>query len=521
MGLNQNKRKYFLIFILIVLIGLFFRLWHVEFGLPHSFYADEPEIAELAIKYTYEFKDIVRNNNYYKLIPISYVYGTLPAYAYTLATVIFSKTSNILNISFDKTTLYIYMRTLTAFISLAVVPATTLLYLTLFKKTENRAWGAVLVAVLSALNWKLLVHAHYVNADIMLTLLLTLLYITTLKYLQNPQKSLYVWLTGILLGLSIGTKITAGITLPLFIAIFVSKKDYKSMAGFLLSAGAVFIITNPFSLIFFKDFSYRIFEMIFIEGGLVFDSVDLSPLKYLSASTYILTPLIFLYAVYGIYTVLKSDKKDSSHIFLILTVIFYLVFFSIQKRRVDRWLLPIIPIFITYGAYGITHFLQTSKFSKVGLVLVLTAVIGAYMYFPYVLLSQFQKDTPKSAAYLWSRDNLPQLSHKLAYTEEGLDPLNKLPFSKVRVIQVYTPENAHLFYPEDPLLYDYVILSSRPMTYFKKPIIDSTYPEYVSRWEMFEDTVKNPAKFKLIKTFIGTKPNLIPLSDVFIYERVN
>ena len=54
-------------------IGLLFRLYHIEFGLPHSFHADEPEIAEFAIKYTYEIRGIIENGDYYKLIPLNFV----------------------------------------------------------------------------------------------------------------------------------------------------------------------------------------------------------------------------------------------------------------------------------------------------------------------------------------------------------------------------------------------------------------------------------------------------------------
>jgi hypothetical protein len=103
--------KYHILSVLIILLAIFFRLWHVDFGLPHSFYADEPEIAELAIKYTYEFRDIFINHNYYKLIPVNFVYGTFPAYMFTAATMVFSKSLNLLSITFTKTTLYIFMRT--------------------------------------------------------------------------------------------------------------------------------------------------------------------------------------------------------------------------------------------------------------------------------------------------------------------------------------------------------------------------------------------------------------------------
>jgi len=40
----------------IIIFGLYFRLHAINFGLPHCFHADEPEIVELAVKYTYQIR---------------------------------------------------------------------------------------------------------------------------------------------------------------------------------------------------------------------------------------------------------------------------------------------------------------------------------------------------------------------------------------------------------------------------------------------------------------------------------
>jgi hypothetical protein len=55
------------------------------------------------------------------------------------------------------------------------------------------------------------------------------------------------------------------------------------------------------------------------------------------------------------------------------------------------------------------------------------------MFFSVMLLFEFRRHTPKSEAYLWVRDNLPDITTKLTITEEGLDPMNKASFSKVIV----------------------------------------------------------------------------------------
>src|SRR3989344_5874967 len=107
------------IFLLVTLaaLGLLFRLYHIEFGLPHSFHADEPEITEPAIKYTYEFFNIIKNNDWHKLIPVSFVYGTFPVYFFTVFTMTFSKSLNLLNATFNKTDIFIFLRLINSFVS--------------------------------------------------------------------------------------------------------------------------------------------------------------------------------------------------------------------------------------------------------------------------------------------------------------------------------------------------------------------------------------------------------------------
>lgn len=491
--------------------GLLLRFWHNDFGLPHSFYADEPELAELAIKYTFELRSILSNNEWYKLIPISYVYGTFPTYVLTLFTIIFSKTLGLLGITFSKMDIYVYLRTLTGIFSFLIVPTIYYLYLKLFKDM----FGALFSFFLLAFNWRLIVHSHYVNADIFITILLSLSFLTMYLYKTGKKDTLYTILSGILFGLAVGTKITVLLTLPLYWYLFIKKKDIRGLVAFSFIIFGAFMLSNPFSIIYANDFVFRIYTMLFKEAGLVFDSVDLNPFKYVIALSWISTLPVLLLSVFGIYKTYRGGKDKSFHIFLLGNVILYLIFYSLQSRRVDRWLLPILPLIILYASFGISSIKK--KLNFFGNLL----VFGYYLYFPILLLTQFQQNTPKSSAYLWMRENTiiddPTIK-TLVYTEEGLDPMNKLPYSKVYQYNVYEGDGAHLFLPDDPYLYNYVILSSRPMENYKRVPVGDKYPEYHKAWESFENEVTN--NFELIQSFELSKPNLIPLSDVYIYENL-
>ncbi|OGC68788.1 hypothetical protein A2415_05435 [candidate division WWE3 bacterium RIFOXYC1_FULL_39_7] len=520
----NSKRKNILLFLSLLLLGLGLRLYHIEFGLPHSFYADEPEFSELAIKYTYEIKDIVRNNDYYKLIPISYVYGTFPTYLLTVLVMGFSKINNLFNLPFDKTSLFIFQRVITAFISLLVVVATGYIYKVRFstargiKFSENR--GLFIAVLLAALNWKLIAHAHYVNADIFITLLICLSIGFLLQY-HKTTGSKYLILSAVFFGLAVGTKVTALMTLPFHLWLIADRKDLKGFLAYCFIILGTFAITNPFSIIFSGDFITRVLSLATKEAGMVFDSVDLSYTKYVAALAYIATPFVFMISLYGMWRSSKFSGEKKLDMFLLSYVATYLLFFTLQSRRVDRWVLPVLPIILVYAAYTIDQIfaLTRSKFKPI-LLLVLVATLLYYVFFTGTLLSQFRRDTPKSEAYLWAKANLPELSTKLAYTEEGLDPLNKLPFATVIKFKVYASENAQFFTPENPELYDYVIISSRPMENYKREEVKTKYPFYYKKWAAFEEVLMDPTKFELIKDFTLNKPNLIPLSDVYIYKNL-
>lgn len=512
-----TKTNYWVILGLILALGLFLRLYHIEFGLPHSFHADEPEISELAIKYTYEIRSIIKEGEYYRLIPISFVYGTFPTYLLALLTMLFSKINNLLGIIFNKTSIFIYLRVINSAISLVVIPAIAFLYHKLFK--DNK--GALVAGLLAALNWKLIVHAHYVNADNVLMVLLALSYITIYLYYNKKSDTLYTILSGVLFGLAIGTKVTGVIALPFFCYLFIKKKDFRGLAAFSFVFFGVFMITNPFSILFANNFAFRIYTMLTKEAGMVFDSVDSNPLKYLFALGNMITLPFLLVSLYGIFDSKPTKQQKPYHLFLLGNLVMYLVFYSLQSRRVDRWLLPILPIVLVYSARGVILLIkQRKKVLRLASYLLIILGLGFYLYHTNLLLNQYKRHTPKSEAYLWMRDNISKESNKLVYTEEGLDPMNKLLGARVIKYQVYTSENAQFFLPENPDGYDFVVLSSRPMQNFKKPEVAQKYPFYTKRWQQFEDNILKSGKFELIKEFTLPKPNLVELSDVFIYKNL-
>jgi hypothetical protein len=517
-------------------VGLGCRLWHINFGLPHSWYADEPELGEPAIKYTYELKTILTHNDIYKLVPESYVYGTAPVYFYTILTMAFSKTLGILGIPFTKMDLYVFMRVVNAGISFGLIPAMYLLVKSagLTRRLVPTIAGILLVAF----NWKLIVHAHYLNHDLVITLLSVVANLFFYRYLirrqadaQAETDTANTVLFALFFGLAIATKITVLLTLPVYLVILLLNKDYRNCVAAVLIMLGVFIVTNPFAWLFMGDFLTRLLEMQTKEAGMVFDSVNYSPLKYVQALAWLVTPPVLALATAGIglATRLKSETGARRQLYILLAVQIgiYLLFFSLQSRRVDRWLLPIVPNVLLFAVVALdkgAEYLAKAAGNRVAVkgltVLGLAGAAVYYLYFGAAATRQFTRDTPKSAAYLWAKANLPAAAPKFGLTEEGLDPLNKLPTATIWQYNAYASKGAQFVYPPDPTLYSYVILSSRPIAWPQTPEVVATYPRYAQAWREFTAALADPAKFTLLQTFAGSEPNLIPLSNVAIYRKV-
>jgi len=507
----KSHYKDLLILFILFFVGLVFRFYHINFGLPHSFHADEPEIVEPAIKYTFELKSIIQNGDYYKFIPVSFVYGTFPTYVNTLLVMLYSKSANLLGIAFDKTTLYILSRGFVAILNASLIFLTYFLYVRITKTYK----GALLTAFLFALNWNQIVLSHYVNQDAYTVFLQLLTLYLGYRFFDSEIKTPKVILLGVLVGFLIGTKITAIIILPLFLLPFIVKKDVRSLTAFLFIVFGAFCLSNPFSIIFFQDFMLRIVEMFTKEAGVVIDSYDPTFYKYFLSLENLLTSFLLILSVLGILQFsFKKEVSSYKKIYLIGFVVIYIVFFSISSRRIDRWVGPIVPLLLIFSSYYLANLSR-----KVGVILMFMSIM-AYLYKPVLLLYQYQRFTPKSEAYLWLQKNTSTLDRKFVLTEEGLDPINKLPNSASLVFNQYESEGAFLTFPPNPYLYDYIILSSKSLDSYKKDFIQKEHHYYFEKWKSFETIVTTSSDFENVYEKSIPKPNLINVSDVYVYKKV-
>jgi len=128
-------------------------------------------------------------------------------------------------------------------------------------------------------------------------------------------------------------------------------------------------------------------------------------------------------------------------------------------------------------------------------------------------------------AYEWTKNYLKQPKNSkiklLVYTNKGRDPFTRIGKSDVKLFEVYESKDAEKFFPADPKNYDIIVIYSGMEKNYKNSYVRENYPQYSDAWIDFEVELENSEQFRLIKSFETTETNLLGLSNIYIYEKVN
>lgn len=504
----MNHAKLLIVCCLLFLFSLCLNIWKLNYGLPFSFFANELFLAEPVFTFSSHFFEYIRSGNLVAFNTNNFVYGTFPIYLLTLFKVLGDMFIHVTKLG-DSMSQHLVLRLFTAFISSFIPVITFILSFKLFKNFK----AAVFAGVLASLNWSLIYYAHFLNQDIFVTLtfLLCILFLT--MSLESTKKLSLLILSGIFFGFAVGTKITVVSLVPLFLIYFFKQKQWRFGVIFVGAALFAFCLSNPFSIISLQDFIKRLLIMREREAGIVFTSVDFGLFKYLHALSYLLTPEIFILGLLGFYRIFKTPSDKRMHLLILSSICFTVLFFTSTPRRVDRWVVFLIPYFIIYSSY----FVFSLKRPWVNFVILVTLL--ASVTYSGSLVRQLSLDKPRAKAFKEMKEiTATRDVNTLVYTEEGSDLFMQLDGTRVILFEVYASQHAQRSLPVSPKGYDYIVLSSKAMATFKKPYIVKHYPEYAKSWSSFENSVAHSDQFKLFRSYKTTKLNLLNIAEINIYK---
>ncbi|MCM8818311.1 MAG: glycosyltransferase family 39 protein [Candidatus Omnitrophica bacterium] len=336
-----------------------------------------------------------------------------------------------------------------------------------------------------------LAHSCLVTTDVPFTLFFVMTFYFLYKFFETDKKIFLIY-TGLSFGLSLSTKFTGIMLMPLILLILIIleiKDNLKTKFKLWVPSFLFFLILLPF-FILLSTYSFYGFNN-FIEGfkSILFETTKIGHLSYLNGKFsakgwryYFLLAFIYKTPIPLIILILlsffisfKLEKKEK---FLLIPALIYFIFSSLSKKQIGiRYILPVYALlYIFSGRLFIHHY-------KIKLNLNLKKIILTIFIFWYVFVSM--KIHPHYLAYFNQFAGGPDYGWKHLIDSnidwgQDLKGLKKYlqkegnPELMLNYFGSILPETYGLLY--EPFLYPFFILRVREENYhFNSPNPEKEY----------------------------------------------
>ena len=228
--------------------------------------------------------------------------------------------------------------------------------------------AALVTVVLLAVNPLHIKQTHLINVDTPLTLFVMTSLLFMHRLIAEPHQKWYI-LSGMSIGLAAATKFTGAVLLPvLLLAHLLCSSSIrealrslvsKNLAISLLCAFGTFLLFNPYIVLDFKsfltDFTFEQQHMSYGHFGL--DESVSTPAFYFLHSIPVHLGWVFsaIVAMSIIHVLYRHEKWP----FIAFTAA-YLAIILFWRMRADRYLLPLVPVWIALGSIGLIQSWEAS-----------------------------------------------------------------------------------------------------------------------------------------------------------------
>jgi len=394
--------------------------------------------------------------------------------------------------------------------------------------TSIKYWATFLYAI-SVLPIQL---SHFFATDTFLNTFVFASFYFSLSFFYS-DKSWDGIMSAFFFGLALASKINAVYILPLvlFLLCFrlLIKKQFIAAAVIV----ALFVCVSYFTLRITEPYYFESSDFFSLQPSLLFIK-NMKELTGLSSGKvffppavqwYSKTPILFslfnlsffglgvpyfVFSIMGIYLLFKRWSKRHTSIelvMIILWVIGYFLYYSIQFAKTMRYLILIYPFLSIFAAFGIREFIRRYKILNTRY-FILFILLAWSLIFSSIYL---QKHTRYQASF-WIHQNLPKKSVILAeYWDDALPMMLDGEDNKQ-----FTIESMGVFDPDTPEKWnkiekqleqaDYYILSSN-RAWASVPTIPDKYPRM---GQYYKDLFDGKTKYKLIQKFIPFYQSFFP-----------
>jgi tetratricopeptide (TPR) repeat protein len=414
--------------LLILLAGIILRLWQINWGLP--------ELWEEATPLTISWKFWNWGKPGFDFNPHFFNYPALTFYIQFIAQGIYYIAGNLIGIypnlaSFGTSPVPLIITA--RFIDVLFDFLTIIVVYKIGQEVWNKRVG-IIAALLLAVNPLHVTLAHLIQVDTILTFFCALSVLYIMRIYNSGERKWYL-LAGLFIALAASSKYTGAFLLfPFFGAHLLRSGSFREavqtmnhppLYTSIILGILVFFCLNPFIILssgeFQQDFGY---EQAHISAGHL--GIDTSKstfdfyIFHIFPSALGIAGLVISIGAM-IFNIIRKNKKE---IVVALFPIIYLIIVSTWEMRADRYVLPIIPLFILFttagvflvGDYILNKLRQTDKperiksrqwimYSAVVFLIILQPINNSLIYLQRLGLPDTRAITKK-----WIQENLPRRS---------------------------------------------------------------------------------------------------------------
>jgi len=517
---------YFWGLIIILTLAFFLRFIDLSWGLPYHFHPDEWNMASAITRLSWKNK----------LDPEFYAYGQLPLYLTYFSTKLYNLVPWITLKEIDLPEAIFFLRFWSA---LAGVGTVYLVYL-ISKRLFSTRYLSLIAALLASFTPGLIQISHFGTTESLLSLFFLAILYFSFKILEK-QKFIYFFWAGIILGLALGTKISALVFFfPLVvtstISFFRTKKKIKIFGLFLIAliiSSCLTLLTSPYLILKFQESLRIITYEARVAQGLqsVFYTrqfFNTTPVLFQLQKIfpYALGWPIFIIGILGFvlmfFVITKSLVKRERKAFLntyflpagrhglILTS--FLVYFLSQAFLFTKWtrfMAPVFAFFPIFAAFFLSY-LRNLRYLRYLFVFlaILPGIIFSTIYF---------RPDIRFIASEWIYNNIPSGSKVLSETGNVIDiPLprqsNTYNLSPVSFDFYHLDENPELF--NQLLVYletsDYIFVLSRRI-FSNHQRLATQFPKTAKYYELLFSGKLGFTETKVFRPF--PQFQIFPLTD--------
>ena len=480
----------------IILLGLFIRLYGLGWGLP-DIYEEATPLKTAWKMWNWDRSMGIDPNPHFFNYPSFMIYLHFGLQALLFGLMKFrGAVGNAIDYQIkyivDATPWYLLGRLVSTIFSLGTIVFT---YLIGYRIGSRRI--GLLAALFIALNAFFIERSQMIEVDVPLTFGAMFAIWAALRILHTPTLQNYI-IAGLAVGSATAMKYTgAFLIIPVVYAhsvvmisgICTRKAMIRNLIATGIAAVLIFALSSPFIIIDFKSFySDLLVEQEHMDVGHFGLGDDPSLMFYASALYHsLLGSVLTLSSIAGFVYFLIFRRRQESYV-VIAFIIPYITTLSLWSMRADRYLLPILPLFVILAAGFIVWLSELnsmrSKFNSyriAALVFLVLMVTGPQIYKHHNRIESYRND-PRLLAKNWIESNIPsgawivterygpelfQAATLLQVQPEARRPLmaalDERPIYPMQIMQMYqtNPERSAPFY--DLRLYDiadFVITSS-------------------------------------------------------------